>query len=312
MTSKIDIFASAILYCSVNNRDAVMTHIGAVHDQFQSHFRSYEIIIVNNTGRDLDTALLQNYDGITVLNLSHIHGREQAMTAGADLAIGDFLYEFDYMPTHLPDDILMKMQNQAFDECADIVVAKNTSQTPWTSKLFYFMLHKFGLTDIPMGTDLIRLISRRALNIVLKERRSFRFRKLLYAQSGFQSSVVQDQTLKVFLENESRARLDLASDVITSFSKVGSSIAKLLALFFLIVTGLIAIYAVVVKLSGLPIAEGWTTMMLFLCMAFSGIFIILSILSRTAELILLELQNAHPYRVRDITKIESSSPSASA
>ena len=207
------------------------------------------------------------------------------------------------MPTRLPEGILREMQNTAFNECADIVVAMNASSSKWTSRLFYYILRKCNITDVPMGTDLIRLISRRALNSILQERRSFRFRKLLYARSGYKNTALINENLSVFSEKEPKARLALATDVLTSFSRMGSSVARWLAAIFLLVTLSIAVYAVVIKLSGLPIAEGWTTLMVFLCMAFSGVFIILSVIARTVELILLELQHTKPYRVRDITPI---------
>lgn len=52
---------------------------------------------------------------ISIVNLSYFHGVEVAMNAGMDLAIGDFVFEFDKTILDFDKDVVMKIYRRSLE-----------------------------------------------------------------------------------------------------------------------------------------------------------------------------------------------------
>lgn len=94
------IFMSAVIY--VHNDEAyVEDFLRTVMEVVEAGFEHSEIICVNDYSNDASVEKLRRVGSkaknttVTVLNMSYFHGVEAAMNAGVDLAIGDFVLEFD-------------------------------------------------------------------------------------------------------------------------------------------------------------------------------------------------------------------------
>ncbi|MDC0042603.1 hypothetical protein OAJ10_02480 [Paracoccaceae bacterium] len=304
----IDIHASAVIYMSYFDQSNVIKSLPKIHEALETKFQSYEIILVNDTGSLLSSlhqdALKENgVKNISVMNMAYFHDRENAMLAGTDFSSGDFVFEFDYPITKIEITTLADLYKLSARDEADIVAFYNQNQERPTSQLFYSFLKRLNYTKNMTHTECIRIISRRALNKTLKERRNFRFRKLLYAQSGFRSMVIDNENIQYINNRSNGARMRLAIDILMSFANVGSTVSKFLSVIFILFTMMVTIYALAIYFSDLNILPGWTTLMVFLGFGFSGIFMILFIMSRTLELLFWEIQKSNPYQIRDVSKI---------
>ena len=110
VTNKEKNFISAVVYLHNDGAQAVrfFKALNAVLDQ---HFEQYELVAVDDacaddtipTLRDCAKALEKP---LTILHLSLHQGRETAMNAGLDAAIGDYVYEFDSTQTPYPIELV--------------------------------------------------------------------------------------------------------------------------------------------------------------------------------------------------------------
>lgn len=160
---------------------------------------AYEIIYVNDGSRDgtlqLMHALRREDAGIAVVDLSRNFGKEIALTAGLDKAVGDAIVVIDadlQDPPELIPEFIRRWQ-----EGYDMVYAQRTVREgeTWfkklTARLFYLAVQRVGRFEIPADTGDFRLISRRALDALLTLREQHRFMKGLFAWVGFPSVAVR-------------------------------------------------------------------------------------------------------------------------
>jgi len=162
---------------------------------------SWEVVYVNDGSRDTTLAVmlgLQAQDPrAAVVNLSRNFGKEIALTAGLDHARGTeavVVIDADLQdpPEVIPDLIA------GWREGFDVVYAQRTTREgeSWLKKAtaagFYrFMQRIGGKVQLPPDTGDFRLLSRRALDALLKLREQHRFMKGLFAWIGFPAKAVR-------------------------------------------------------------------------------------------------------------------------
>lgn len=99
MNEKEKNFISAVIYVH-NGEENIERFFKTVQETLEEHFEHAEIICVNDGSEDDSTDVIRQIGkhakaSVSVLNMSYFHGIEMAMNAGVDLAIGDFVFEFD-------------------------------------------------------------------------------------------------------------------------------------------------------------------------------------------------------------------------
>lgn len=99
MINKEKKVVSAVLYL-YNNENVIVPFVKKIADALEALFEKIEIVIVNDASTDSSVELikknseLKNYT-ISIVQMSFHQGIEVSMTAGVDLSLGDFIYEFD-------------------------------------------------------------------------------------------------------------------------------------------------------------------------------------------------------------------------
>jgi polyisoprenyl-phosphate glycosyltransferase len=211
----------------------------------------WEAIYVNDGSNDGTlVVLLTMRDAdphIAVLNLSRNFGKEIAMTAGLDHTRGNAVVVIDAdlqdPPEVIPDLVA------AWLEGFDMVYAQRRERQgeTWLKKttalLFYRLMKGVGRAELPSNTGDFRLMSRRAVDAVLRLREQHRFMKGLFAWVGFRSrAVLYDRAPRHIGSTKwSYWKLwNLALEGITSFTVVPLKIATYLGL---IVAALATAYA---------------------------------------------------------------------
>jgi glycosyltransferase involved in cell wall biosynthesis len=164
--------------------------LGAVLDRVGL---STEIIYVNDGSTDESLssllALRQRDQRIAIVDLSRNFGKELALTAGLDHALGDAVVVIDADLQDPPELIpeLIAGWNQGYD----VVSAQRISREgeSWlkrlTAALFYRLLERSMPTPVPRDTGDFRLLSRRALDATNSLRERHRLMKGLFAWIGF-------------------------------------------------------------------------------------------------------------------------------
>lgn len=302
-------FISIVVYIR-NNEKNIEKFLQTMDKYFYDKFQSYESILVNDFSKDssikkIKLLSLKLKGNITLINLPWYHGLEKAMLAGIDISIGDFVIEFD--STVIDYDLFIL--DEIYKKCLsgyDVVSASKDNGEKTFSKIFYFLLKKLSLNKIELSSETFRIISRRALNRIMKTKERIRYRKAIYHYSGFDTFVYKYKTTNNKIIQSSLPlieRIDLALDILINYSSIATQIATILSMFFALFTIFTMGYTVYSYLTIRNIQNGWTTMMLFLSFSLTGVFFILGIITKYLNYILNEVQNKPRYIFKSVERL---------
>ena len=114
MLNKEKNFVSAVIYVH-NAERRIETFLDMMIGIMEENFEHSEIICVNDCSDDGSVNVIKAISekaettSISVVNMSFFHGVELAMDAGRDLAIGDFVFEFDNTIFDFDSEMIMKI-----------------------------------------------------------------------------------------------------------------------------------------------------------------------------------------------------------
>lgn len=160
---------------------------------------TYEIIFINDGSKDetlnvLRTLTKQN-KAIKFINLSRNFGKEAALTAGLDKALGEVVIPIDadlQDPPELIHDFLRE-----WEKGFDVVVAKRIDRHAdsitkrLTANLFYRFHNTIADVTIPDNVGDFRLISRRVVTAIQLLPENQRFMKGIFTWVGFKTTTVE-------------------------------------------------------------------------------------------------------------------------
>ena len=307
MNNKEKKFISAVVYLH-NNENQIVSFLSNLIDVFDKNYENYEIILVDDASVDgtvkrvNEVAKTTTGGVITVVNMSFYQGLEQSMNAGVDLAIGDFVYEFDTVIFDYEPSLIMEVFYKT-QEGFDIVSASNKNEKP-SSKLFYYL---FNLSkNNKLVTETFTIISRRAINRIKSNTITIPYRKAVYQNSGLSSSVIfYKQTINVTHNKDQRKlRFDNAITSIILYTNHAYNFAMILALVMMSSTFLGIIYAIVIYSVGRPI-EGFTTTLLVMTSSFCALFILIALVIKYADIILNLTYKKQTYLIKSVDKLSN-------
>jgi glycosyltransferase involved in cell wall biosynthesis len=157
-----------------------------------------EVVYVNDGSTDATVEVihrLRSSDSrVSLVDLSRNFGKEIAMTAGFDHAIGDAVVVIDadlQDPPELISELVREWRNGF-----DVVYAKRSARDrekplkKLTAYVFYRFIQMVSRVRIQEDTGDFRLLSRRAVNSLLRLREQHRFMKGLFAWIGYSQKAV--------------------------------------------------------------------------------------------------------------------------
>lgn len=310
MTNKEKNFMSAVLY--VHNDEAVVAgFLRMVMGVLETHFEHSEIICVNDYSQDGSVDIVRGISReaksttVTVLNMSCFHGTEAAMNAGMDLAIGDFVLEFDACVPDFAAAEIMRVYQRSL-EGFDIVSASPDKKQRLTSNLFYRVFNKYTGYSYPLGTERFRVLSRRVINRISSMNKSVPYRKAVYANCGLKTANIRYPVTGGQAAREDAAqrkyRTDLAVNSMILFTGLGYRFAVTMTILMMVVAVVVAVYSAVVYLFSTPVA-GWTTTIFFMSFAFFGLFGILTVIIKYLQILVDLVFRRRKYSFESIEKM---------
>lgn len=194
MYKKESAFVSAVVYAS-NNTDKLLGFITDLFNEMEKHFTNYEIVIVDNCNPDIEpvknalAAKISTSDSITIVRMSEVQSLEACMRAGVDVAIGDFVYEFEGISYDFDTDAIWEAYQKA-QKGYDIVNAeiKNNSLS---RTMYYDIFNKFSRSQYNLYAVAFRLVSRRTINRIISLDLDIDWRNAAYANCGLQSGSIE-------------------------------------------------------------------------------------------------------------------------
>lgn len=187
-------YISAVVYLH-NDEEFITDFLDNVFSMFKNNFMSYEFVFVNDYCEDSTIELIRSFfknktdENVSIVNLCYYHGLQNAMKAGVDLCIGDYIYEFDNVfPMYDPSVIfqLFKESQQGFD----IVAASENKKPPFLKNIFYKLFNKYSIIPGHIEPEFFRLYSRRTLNRMNEINQFVVYRRAIYATTGLKKKNV--------------------------------------------------------------------------------------------------------------------------
>ncbi len=252
--------------------------LAALHERLTGAARSavgedYELVLVNDGSSDRTWPMMKDLAAsdprLVAVNLSRNHGHQLALTAGLDLCTGDRILIIDadlQDPPELLGDMMAMMEREEADVVYGVRIARDgeTRFKRATAAAFYRMLARATDVDIPLDAGDFRLMSRRALNVLLAMPEQARFIRGMVAWIGFKQVPFQyrrDQRFAGETKYPLRKMLRFAIDALTGFSSAPLKLASHAGLWLAAGSVIIVLYILIAWASGQSI-PGWTSLML--------------------------------------------------
>jgi len=233
----------------------------------------YEILLVNDGSRDDSWAMMEALAAedphLVAVNLSRNHGHQLALTAGLDLCRGDLILIID-ADLQDPPELLGAMLETMRRDGADVVYGLRRSRVGEsafkraTAHGFYRLLASATDVDIPLDTGDFRLMTRRALNVLLAMPEQARFIRGMVAWIGFKQVPLpydRDERFAGTSKYPIGKMVRFALDALTSFSSAPLKLASHAGLALSFGSLLIIAYILYGWATGRS-APGWTSVML--------------------------------------------------
>ena len=310
MNNKETTFVSSVIYVH-NAEQRIDNFLQAIINVMENNFENSEIICVNDASNDESVSVIRNVcinenkTSITLINMSYFHGVELAMNAGVDLAIGDFVFEFDNTNLDFDEELIMQVYHHSL-EGYDIVSASPDQKERISSRVFYRVFERFSNITNEMTTESFRVLSRRAINRISSMNNSVLYRKALYANCGMKTDIIKYSAKKKNAysadSKEKSYRMGLAVNSLIVFTEVGYRVSVMMTILMLIFSLLTFTYTLVTYLLLNPV-DGWTTTILFLSISFFGLFAILTVIIKYLQLLVDMIYKRKHYSFESIEKL---------
>ena len=309
--SKEKNFVSCVIYLH-NDSKTVKGFLKTICGVMKDNFEKYELVCVNDGCVD-DTVFqvkefLEEEDShvVSLINLRYSQGVEAAMNAGRDLAVGDFLFEFDSCVIDFDESLIMDVYRRSLTGY-DVVAAAPMRSASLSSKLFYLVYNWGSRYNGKIRQERFRIISRRAVNRVNQMNTYIPYRKALYANCGLKmDTIVYDNKAYVhkFRKKEERGhRSGLAFDAIIIFTNVLEKLSLILSIIFAAVMLYVLGDIVVSAFGNVEPVEGWLSTMCLMSIGFFMLFVMLTMIFKYLSVILNMMFKKQRYVIEGVEKL---------
>ena len=286
-------------------------------EQVRSNFSDYEFLLVNNSGvrtfdileEQLEADLRKN---VFVLNLAATTNSNHAILAGLGRANGDYAVIFEDVFRDRPEVVLDLFEKSR--EGYDIVYLRaNKRKTGFIHrlfyKLFYGILRRYSQLRFDDRAHDTRIISRRALNALLRLRENLRYMKAVYSLVGYPTAYLD------VAEPLERNR-SFGEEFKTSLLAISSYTTFLRSLLLWIFLGsfafliLVVINAIKVKFTHIDLlgnfhetVSGWTFLVVLISIFFAITCLNLYIMSIYLSNIYQEIKQRPMYIIESVKRL---------
>lgn len=305
-------FISVVVYLH-NTASYLKYFLDMVIPACDKYFEQFEIVCVNDACQDDTVEVLKEYveehklkTMVNIVHMSFFQGLESSMNAGRDIAIGDFVYEFDDIFVDYEPEVIREVYDRLIAG-NDIVAASSKGKLRTTSKAFYSLYNKTSRGNGKIGPETFRIVSRRAINRIKSMGQYIPYRKAVYANCGLHTATVfydsRDSKVRVKNKIVASERTTLALDSFIYFTNVLERVSAVISGLFLFVTVGMGIYIVLDMFNKTKPVEGWLSTMGFLALGFFGVFMLLTIILKYLSVLLNLIFKQQRYLISDVEKV---------
>ena len=298
---------------------ALSAWLFGLYGELSTQFSDYEFVVVNNHCEQaaIDEVIRPLPEGlrkhIFLLNLSTPVSRDNALLAGLDRANGDYtaIFEFDFMEK--PGLVTQLWERSQLGH--DVVYLRaRERRLPWTHRLlyqvFYGIMQRYSGLRLDPYAHHTRLISRRALNSLLRLRENSRYLKANYALVGYKTAWIDvPEPLLTDPATNFGDQFRTSLVAITSFTTFLRSLLLWIFLLSVGVAGVAVFNAVKVKLTNVDIfgdhvetLSGWAFLVVLMSVFFAITCLNLYVMSIYLSNIYSEIKNRPLYIIESVKR----------
>jgi len=302
-----DVFVSVV--APVHDPDGLLAFASETVAILRGVYRHYELIIVDDGSRATPAAewdaVLARHDGVRVLHLSREFGEEQAIAAGLDSAIGDYVVTLS--PGADPPARIPELVQRARDG-ADVVLGVRRSRAgePWWLRAgaagFYWYARRVLRLDVPANATHFRCLSRQALNALNKLRETGSRLRVFSSYIGYASAAFPYDPIGHTRRSRSRTPAEafgLALAMVLDNSAHPLRVASMLGVLAALLNLAYALYVLVTYAVRRDVAPGWATMSLTNAVQFFILALILAVLCEYVGRLPKRFSSDPGYYIRD-------------
>ena len=284
--------------------------VAEVSEMLRSRWHNYEIILVDDYSTD-DTVsvvehLLTRYPCVRLIRLSRRFGTEVAITAGLDVAIGDFVAVMRPQ-SDPPGDVPAMVR--ATEKNGHGVVFGVSDRVPGRGRLFnasrhafFYLMRRLTHHAPPVNATGFCVLSRTAVNAITQIKSRYRHLGFLSCTVGH--SVVLHEYRQINRSTKryvrpAREAIDEAISVFVTHSLFPLRLVSYLGAFAGSMNLIYVLYVLLVNVFKRQVAEGWTTLSLQMSCMFFFVFLNLVIISEYIAHMMQESQERPLYHVLD-------------
>lgn len=264
----------------------------------------FELLVIDDGSTDETWMQLsefkQRISDIKAFRLSRNFGKEAAVCAGLDLAIGDAVIVMDGDLQHPPEYIsqMVKAWQEGFDvvECHKKSRGHESLHNSIGSKIFYYIINKMSGYDLS-GTSDFKLLDRQVVNSWKQMQENNVFFRGMTAWMGFRRKTIDFDVQERVGGNSCFSFLKLyrlAKNAITSFTSLPLHLVTFLGGLMFILSIFLGLYTIYVKVSGNAV-NGFTTVILLQLLVGSSIMLSLGIIGEYIAAIYSEVKRRPRY-----------------
>jgi dolichol-phosphate mannosyltransferase len=287
--------------------------------QMASTIASYELIFVNDASTDRSKETLMelaaDHKDIRIINMSRNFGVFPCTFAGFQHTSGDAVIYMDSDLQDPPEVIPRLVEEWLNGENIDVVHTIRTDRLgeSWfklfTTKLAYWLLKRIASFDLPVEAGDFKLLSRRAVNHLIKLKEKMPYTKGLVCWVGFKQTRIT-YTREPRFAGETKFRTfglgainNFTNSALISFSPIPLQISSLLGLLGCLISLPVFIYVFIEKMSGVSI-PGWTAIMVAVLFSGSVQLLAIGILGLYVHSIYQEVKGRPNYIVESLYGFE--------
>ena len=306
-------FVSAVMYLH-NDAAYIDMFLSMITQELAALFDKYELIFVNDASSDDGIAKIYDFfehtkmdsQMVSIIQMSNYQGQEAAMNAGRDLAIGDFVFEFDNLFIDYPKTLIRKIYERTL-EGYDVVAAGCRDGMRFTSRMFYSVFNRNSGSEGKIGPETFRILSRRAVNRIKSIGDYIPYRKAIYMNCGLRADVIEYHAIDIDARRKAlkgrHERTHLALDSLIYFTDVMEKVSTVISALFVVISLLMGIEIIREFCMKTQAVSGWLSTMGFMSLSFMGVFILLSIIMKYLSVILKLMYRKQRYLIAGVEKI---------
>jgi polyisoprenyl-phosphate glycosyltransferase len=271
---------------------------------------SVEVIFVNDGSLDSSLELLieasKSDPRIRIIDLSRNFGHQIAISAGLDHCTGEAAIIMD-ADLQDPPEVTLEMI-ELWRAGWDVVYGQRAERLgeskfkSMTARMFYRLLNRIAEVEIPPDVGDFRLVDRRVIRAFRRMPERDRFVRGMFAWLGFrQCSVRFDRQPRAagLTKYPFPRMMALALDAALSFSDAPLRVIVRVGIFVSGLAIVAGIVAAILRVIGVPMAQGWTSLMVVITFLMGVNFLLIGIVALYVGRIYEEVKGRPLYLVRD-------------